>query len=333
MLIRVVTYVLAQHSYAITVKFIKQVVIFFPMKAFVTGGSGFIAFPLVKRLLDDGHSVRVLDLKEPPIRYPKLEFLNKSIMDDISEDIRGADVVFHFAAILGVDNSDKHPLDTMRINLEGSVNVFKSAIKAGVKNMVYSSSSEVYGEPRELPIKESSTKGPVSTYGVSKLAAEIYANAFNQEFNTDIKIVRFFNVYGPRQLENWVVPIFLGKALKNEPITVFGQGNQTRCFTYVDDVIDGIMTLVRKGSRGEAYNIGNNQPTTMLELAQTVKEITISRSEIVKLGFGSNTRLREREIEYRIPDISKMKALGWQPKIMIKEGIKKILEYRSKNND
>ncbi len=333
MLIRVVTYVLAQHSYAITVKFIKQVVIFFPMKAFVTGGSGFIAFPLVKRLLDDGHSVRVLDLKEPPIRHPKLEFLNKSIMDDISEDIRGSDVVFHFAAILGVDNSDKHPLDTMRINLEGSVNVFKSAIKAGVKNMVYSSSSEVYGEPRELPIKESSTKGPVSTYGVSKLAAEIYANAFNQEFNTDIKIVRFFNVYGPRQLENWVVPIFLGKALKNEPITVFGQGNQTRCFTYVDDVIDGIMTLVRKGSRGEAYNIGNNQPTTMLELAQTVKEITISRSEIVKLGFGSNTRLREREIEYRIPDISKMKALGWQPKIMIKEGIKKILEYRSKNND
>ena len=199
--------------------------------------------------------------------------------------------------------------------------------------MIYSSSSEVYGEPRELPIKESSTKGPVSTYGVSKLAAEIYANAFNQEFNTDIKIVRFFNVYGPRQLENWVVPIFLGKALKNEPITVFGQGNQTRCFTYVDDIIDGIITVVGKGSRGEAYNIGNYQPTTILELAQAVKEVTDSKSEIIKLGFGSNTRLREREIEYRIPDISKMKALGWKPKIMIKEGIKKILEYRSKNND
>lgn len=301
------------------------------MKAFVTGGSGFIAFPLVKRLLDDGHFVRVLDLKEPPIKHPKLEFLNKSIMDEISEDISGSDMVFHFAAILGVDNSDKHPLDTMRINLEGSVNVFKSAIKAGVKNMVYSSSSEVYGEPRELPIKESSTKGPVSTYGVSKLAAEIYANAFNQEFNTDIRIVRFFNVYGPRQLENWVVPIFLGKALRNEPITVFGQGNQTRCFTYVDDVIDGIMTLVRKGSRSEAYNIGNNQPTTMLELAQIVKEITGSKSEIVKLGFGSNTRLREREIEYRIPDISKMKALGWKPKIMIREGIKKTMEFFRKN--
>ena len=327
---------MSRENFSITpiiVKFIKQVAIFFPMKAFVTGGSGFIAFPLVKRLLDDGHSVKVLDLKEPPIKHPKLEFLNKSIMDDISEDIRGSDMVFHFAAILGVDNSDKHPLDTMRINLEGSVNVFKSAIEAEVKNMVYSSSSEVYGEPRELPIKESSTKGPVSTYGVSKLAAEIYANAFNQEFNTDIKIVRFFNVYGPRQLENWVVPIFLGKALRNEPITVFGQGNQTRCFTYVDDIIDGIITVVGKGSRGEAYNIGNYQPTTILELAQAVKEVTDSKSEIIKLGFGSNTRLREREIEYRIPDISKMKALGWKPKIMIKEGIKKILEYRSKNND
>ena len=325
---------MSRENFSITpiiVKFIKQVAIFFPMKAFVTGGSGFIAFPLVKRLLDDGHSVRVLDLKEPPIRYPKLEFLNKSIMDDISEDIRGSDVVFHFAAILGVDNSDKHPLDTMRINLEGSVNVFKSAIEAEVKNMVYSSSSEVYGEPRELPIKEDSVKGPVSTYGVSKLASEIYAKAFNQEKGADIKIVRFFNVYGPGQENNWVVPIFINKAMKNEPITVFGNGNQTRCFTFVEDISDGVMKVFEKGKTGEAYNIGNNHPTTILELAQIVKEVTKSRSEIIKLGFGKDTRLKEREIEYRIPDISKMKEIGWQPKTMVRDGVKKILESMRKN--
>ena len=297
------------------------------MKIFVTGGSGFIATYVVEHLLENSHHVKVLDLKEPRIKHKNMEFVKKSILDNISGDIKGCDAVFHFAALLGVDNSDKKPLDTMKINLEGSVNVFKSAVDAGVKKIVYSSSSEVYGEPRELPIKEESVKGPVSTYGVSKLAAEIYAKAYNQEFNTDIRIARFFNVYGPGQESNWVVPIFIGKALKNEEIKIFGNGNQTRCFTYVEDIAGGVLKVFEKGKSGEAYNIGNSQPTTILELAQIVKEITKSKSEIVKLGFGKDTRLKEREIEYRIPDISKMKSLGWQPKTMVREGIKKILEY------
>ncbi|MEK6968498.1 MAG: NAD-dependent epimerase/dehydratase family protein, partial [Nanoarchaeota archaeon] len=199
------------------------------MKILVTGGSGFIATHLVKHLLEKGHKIKVIDLKEPHIKHKNLEFVNKSILNGLVEDIKGCDAVFHFAAILGVDNSDRRPLDTMKVNLEGSVNVFKSALEAGVKRMIFSSSSEVYGEPRELPIKEDSVKGPVSTYGVSKLASEIYAKAFNQEKGADIKIVRFFNVYGPGQENNWVVPIFINKALRNEPITVFGQGNQTRC--------------------------------------------------------------------------------------------------------
>lgn len=300
------------------------------MKIFVTGGSGFIATPLVRHLLDKGFKVKVLDLKEPKINHKNLEFVKKSILGDITNDIKGSDAVFHFAALLGVDNSDKRPLDTMKINLEGSVNVFKSAIDAGVKRMVYSSSSEVYGEPRELPIKEDSVKGPVSTYGVSKLAAEIYAKAYNQEFGTDIRIVRFFNVYGPGQESNWVVPIFLNKALKSQEIGVFGNGAQTRCFTYVEDIADGVLKVFEKGKAGEAYNIGNNNPTTILELAQIVKEITRSKSEIMKLGFGKDTRLKEREIEYRIPDISKMKTLGWGPKTMVREGIGKIVEKMKK---
>ena len=300
------------------------------MKIFVTGGSGFIATPLVIHLLEKGYKVKILDLKEPKFKHKNMEFAKKSILDKITDDIKGCDAVFHFAALLGVENSDKRPLDTMKINLEGSVNVFRSAIDAGVKKMIYSSSSEVYGEPRELPIKEGSIKGPVSTYGVSKLAAEIYAKAYNQEFNTDIRIVRFFNVYGPGQESNWVVPIFIKKALGNEEIKVFGNGNQTRCFTYVEDVAEGVLKVFEKGQKGEAYNIGNNQPTTILELANLVKEITKSKSEIIKAGFGKETRLKEREIEYRVPDISKMKALGWEPKTMIGEGIRKILE-RMKN--
>ena len=296
------------------------------MKIFVTGGSGFIATPLVAHLLEKGYQVRILDLNEPKIKHKNLEFTKKSILDNIAKDIKGCDAVFHFAALLGVDNSDKRPLDTMKINLEGSVNVFKSAIDAGVKRMIYSSSSEVYGEPRELPIREDSVKGPVSTYGVSKLAAEIYAKAYNQESGTDIKIVRFFNVYGPGQSNNFVVPIFINNALQNKPLKVFGDGKQTRCFTYVHDIIDGVMKVIEKGIRGEAYNIGNNTPTTILELAQTVKEVTQSKSEIIKAGFGKETRLKERDIEYRVPDISKMKALGWHPRTMVGEGVKKILE-------
>ena len=296
------------------------------MKILVTGGSGFIASHLVNHLLDSGHKIKILDLKEPHIKHKNLEFVKKSILDNIIQDINGCDAVFHFAALLGVDNSDRRPLDTMKVNLEGSVNVFKSALEADVKRLVFSSSSEVYGEPRELPIKEDSVKGPVSTYGVSKLASEIYAKAFNQELWADIKIVRFFNVYGPGQESNWVVPIFINKALRNEPITVFGNGNQTRCFTYVEDIADGVLKVFEKGKTGEAYNIGNNQPTTIFELAQIVKEITKSKSEIIKLGFGRETRLKEREIEYRIPDISKMKALGWEPKTTIKDGVTKILE-------
>ena len=298
------------------------------MKAFITGGSGFIGMPIVQHLLEHGHKVKVLDLAEPAIKHKNLEWLNKSVMDELAEDIKGSDIIFHFAAILGVDNSDSKPLETMKINLEGSVNVFKSAAEANVKHMIYSSSSEVYGEPRELPIREDSVKGPVSTYGVSKLAAEIYAKAYNHEFNADIKIARFFNVYGSGQSPQFVVPIFINKALKNEPIRVFGDGNQTRCFTYVGDIVDGVMRIVEKGKRGEAYNIGNNNPTTILELAQMIKEITGSNSEIIKSDFGKETRLQSREIEYRIPDISKMKALGWEPKTMVREGIKKILEFR-----
>ena len=138
-------------------------------------------------------------------------------------------------------------------------------------------------------------------------------------------------MYGQGQSDNFVVPIFLNNALANKPISVFGNGNQTRCFTYVEDAVEGLLKVVEKGKTGEAYNIGNNQPTTMLELAKLIKEITGSSSEIIKAGFGKDTRLKEREIEYRVPDISKIESLGWKPTTMVREGIKKILELRTKN--
>src|SRR3989344_4432222 len=151
------------------------------MEVIVTGGSGFIASYLVTHLLVKGHKVKILDLNEPRIKHKNLEFARKSILNNIAEDIKGADAVFHFAALLGVDNSDKRPLDTMKVNLEGSVNVFKSSLDAGVKRMIV---------------------------GVSSM-------------------------YGHGEKSNWFVAILRKKGKKKEPITIFGNGNQTRCFTYV----------------------------------------------------------------------------------------------------
>ena len=298
------------------------------MKIAVTGGSGFIGTPLVKALLEQGHHVRVIDLKQPIFQHKHLEFVSKSIMDDLKDSLKDCGMVYHLAAMLGVEHTDKRPLETIRINLEGSVNVFKCAAGAGIKNMVYASSSEVYGNPRELPIREESVKGPVSTYGVSKLASEIYAQAYNKEFGTNIKIVRFFNVYGPGQSDEFVVSIFLNNALLNKPIRVFGDGSQTRCFTYVQDAVDGALKVAEKGEDGEAYNVGNNHPTTILQLAETIREVAGSSSEIIKVGYGKDSRLRSREIDYRIPDISKISALGWEPKTRIAEGVRKILEWK-----
>jgi dTDP-alpha-D-glucuronic acid decarboxylase len=293
----------------------------------VTGGSGFIGKALVQRLLDRGEKVKILDLTPPTISHKNLTFSKKSILEDLRSELKGCTVLYHFAALLGVENSDNHPLQTLEVNLIGSRNVFKTAVECGVKTIIFSSSSEVYGEPRELPIKESTIKGPVSTYGVSKLAAEMYALAYFKENKADFRIVRFFNVYGAGQQPQWVVPLFLKKVLEGKSPKVFGKGNQTRCFTYVDDAADGVLTVLDKGKPGEAYNIGNNQQTTILELAQLAIKASKKPMKPEMVPFGKDSRLEEREINYRQPDISKIKGIGWKPRILIEEGMKKTYDW------
>ncbi|HII66270.1 TPA: NAD-dependent epimerase/dehydratase family protein [Candidatus Woesearchaeota archaeon] len=293
----------------------------------VTGGSGFIGRVLVQKLLARGEKVKVIDLAPPPFTHPSLSFVKKSVLDDLSPELRGCVVLYHFAALLGVENSDNHPLQTLEVNLIGSRNVFRTAVEQGVKKVVFSSSSEVYGEPRELPIKEETAKGPVSTYGVSKLAAEMYALAYARELKTEFHIVRFFNVYGPGQQPQFVIPLFIRNALDGKPLRVYGEGKQTRCFTYVDDAIDGVLTVLEKGKPGEAYNIGNDRQTTILELAELVIKASGRDIKPELIPFGRETRLEQREINYRQPDISKMKSLGWKPKIFVEEGVQKTLGW------
>ena len=301
------------------------------MKILVTGGNGFIGHTLVRHLLDEGNEVKVIDIKPIKFSSQNLEFVKKSVLEDISADMEGCDMVYHLAAELGVINSDKKPLNTLAVNIDGTVNVFRCALSANVKKIVYTSSSEVYGEPREIPIKEDSPKSPVSIYGVSKLTAEMYAKGYVQEHGLNINPVRLFNVYGPGQGFEWVMPIFIQKVLSNEPPVVFGDGSQIRCFTYISDIVSGMETVRKKGAKGEAYNIANTDEITMKELAELIIKLSGKNLLPKIVGFGKDTRQKEREIMKRIPSIEKLKGLGWQPKINVHDGTKKAYEWYRQN--
>ena len=301
------------------------------MKILVTGGNGFIGHTLVRHLLNEGNDVKVIDIKPIKFSHPKLEFVKKSVLEDIRWEMRDCDMVYHLAAELGVVNSDIKPLNTLAVNIDGTVNVFRCALGTNVKKIVYTSSSEVYGEPREIPMKEDSPKSPVSIYGVSKLTAEMYAYGYVKEYGMDINPIRLFNVYGPGQGFEWVVPIFIQKVLSNESPLVFGDGSQVRCFTYIADVVNGMETVRKKGKKGEAYNIANTDQITMKELAELIIKVSAKDLKPKIVGFGKETRTKEREIMKRIPSIEKLKALGWIPKVDIQEGIKMTYKWYREN--
>lgn len=301
------------------------------MKILVTGGNGFIGHTLVRHLLNEGNEIKVLDIKPIKFAHPHLEFVRKSVLEDIRWEMRDCDMAYHLAAELGVVNSDKKPLNTLAVNIDGTVNVFRCALGTKVKKIVYTSSSEIYGEPKALPIKEDSAKSPVSIYGVSKLTAEMYAYGYFKEYGMDINPVRLFNVYGPGQGFEWVMPIFIQKVLNNEPPLVFGDGSQVRCFTYITDIVSGMETVRKKGAKGEAYNIANNEPITMRELAQLIIKVSGKNLEPKIVGFGKETRAKERDIMKRIPSIEKLKALGWKPAVKIQEGVKRTYDWYKEN--
>ena len=301
------------------------------MKILVTGGNGFIGHTLVRALLEKGHDVKVVDLKSIKFTHPKLKFVIKSVLEDLTDEMKDYDMIYHLAAQLGVVNSDKQPLNTLTVNIDGTVNIFKCALKAKVKKIVYTSSSEVYGEPQEIPIKEDSPKSPVSIYGVSKLTAEMYAKGYVQEYGMDINPVRLFNVYGPGQGFEWVMSIFIQKVLNNEAPLLFGDGSQVRCFTYIADIVNGIQTVMEKGKKGEAYNIANTEEITMKELAELIIKVSGKDLKPKIVGFGKDTRPREREIMKRIPSIEKLKTLGWEPKVNILDGVKKTFNWYKEN--
>ncbi|MBI5045075.1 MAG: NAD-dependent epimerase/dehydratase family protein [Candidatus Levybacteria bacterium] len=315
-------------------------------KVLVAGGAGFIGSHLSERLLHDGYSVICVDNLltgsrsniEPFLQNSSFTFLNHNILDPLG-DLGKIDAIFHLASPASPNHHSKvsyHalPLETMLVNTQGTFNLLQLAQKNNAK-FLFASTSEAYGDPLVHPQVESyrgnvSTTGPRSVYDEAKRFGETITSYYIRDKDVDARIVRIFNTYGPRLLKEdmRMIGIFITKALINEPITIFGDGRQTRSLCYVSDLVEGLMRLMfYPKTKGEIVNLGSTDEHTVLEYAQIVKELTHSQSEIVH-----SEALPEDDPVKRRPDITKAKnLLDWEPTVPLEKGLEKLIEYYKEN--
>lgn len=310
------------------------------MKVIVTGGAGFLGSQLCDSLVELGHEVICIDNlitgSESNISHlkenPNFQFINHDVINGLPEGLT-ADQIYHLASPASPNKNNpksyiSFPFETMEINSIGTWKLCEGAVSMGAK-LLFASTSEIYGDPLEHPQKETyngnvSTLGPRAVYDESKRFGETIVSAFVRSKGLDGRVVRIFNTYGPKMAADGRVVIeFIQAALQNKPFPVFGDGKQTRSFCYVLDLIDGILLAMEKGEMGEVYNLGNPDEFTVLELAQKIKNLVGSTSEP---KFVS--QLPQDDPKQRCPDITKAKEqLGWEPKITLDEGLKKLIEY------
>jgi nucleoside-diphosphate-sugar epimerase len=302
-------------------------------KALVTGGGGFIGSHLVERLLHDGNQLRVLDnfatghranLAGVDGEYELVEGDIQSY-ERVHNAVRGCDLVFHVAALPSVPRSIQDPLTSTASNVTGTLNVLLAARDEGVRRVVFASSSSVYGPQREFPQREEAAARPISPYGVSKLAAEGYCRAFTQVYGLETVAVRYFNVFGPRQdpLSQYaaVIPRFFTAVLNGERPVIFGDGEQSRDFTYIDNTVDGtVLAASAEGVAGETFNVACGQATTLNELLGHIKEITGEQVEPIQ------AEPQPGDLPRSLADISRARqALGYEPRIDVRSGLELLL--------
>lgn len=299
----------------------------------VTGGAGFIGSSVAEKLAADKNNYVVIvdDLatgsfaKIPESPHGNVRFIKCDVNDwrDISGVMyAGAfDYIFHYAAVVGVNRTLENPVKVLN-DLSGIRHLLSFAKNCGVKRVYFSSSSEVYGESFHFPQHEETT--PLNSrlpYAIVKNASEAYLKAFQQEYGLEYTIFRFFNTYGPRQTKDFVVSKFITKALKNEPIELYGGGKQTRTFCYIDDNVDACLTAFQKNLYiNDVVNIGGDQEIPIAELAQLIIKLTNSSSKIVNLP-----PLPEGDMTRRKPDLTRMKKMLSREPVTLEDGLKKIL--------
>jgi UDP-glucose 4-epimerase len=299
------------------------------MKVLITGGAGFIGSNLAKRLVEDGHSVVVLDSllrgnKLDKETYSKIEFIKGDVRDlqTVNQASKNCDLIFHFAAVLGVDIVADNPVETMDVEVIGTRNVVEAAFLNNVKKIMYASTSGIYGHNAiDSSVTEEIMVDPRTSYAMAKRYNEIYLAALHEEKGLDCVALRFFNVYGPRQDNRMVTPRFIEQALKNEPITVFGLGQQTRDFTFIDDTVYGSILAAEKVTGFQIFNVANEHEESIFNLAHQIKDLTKSSSEI-KLIEAPQKRY-DYEVGRRFGCSDKLAQFtGYKPSTSLENGLK-----------
>ena len=301
----------------------------------VTGGAGFIGSHIAEKLVAMGEKVRVLDNfssgKQSKLAAleDRTEILRGDICDPdfLRKAIQGVRVIFHQAALRSVPFSVENPTLVNRVNVEGTLNTLIAARDAGVKRVVYASSSSAYGRGAIQPKKETDTPGPISPYAVSKLAGEYYCKVFSELYGLETVSLRYFNVFGPRQDANSqyaaVIPRFIQWALQGEPLEVHGDGLQSRDFTYIDNVVAANLQAAQTElGVGQAFNVGQGETHSLLDLVGEIEkhlQIKLKRS---------HTAARAGDVRYTQADLSECKrCLGYNPGVSFAEGLAKTVEF------
>ena len=319
------------------------------MQMLITGGAGFIGGHLAERFAGDGHDVVVLDNLDPyysvDIKRHNVEvgreaaargggsydFVEDDVRDEglVRELMDGVDFVFHEAAQAGVRTSVANPRKPNSVNVDGTLNVLEAARDADVERVVVASSSSVYGKAEYLPYDEDHPTTPVSPYGVSKLAAEQYTRVYNEVYGLPTVALRYFTVYGPRMRPNMAISNFVSRCENGESPVVYGDGTQTRDFTYIDDIVAANEALLETDAAdGEVLNVGSTGTIEIIELARTIRDEIDPDLEI---EFGER---HDADAEHTHSDVSKAQALlGYEPSTSIREGVGQFIEWYRDNRD
>ena len=318
------------------------------MRTAVTGGAGFIGSHLVEYLLERGDEVAIIDNLSTGrlenlhavLEHPRLTFVEGTILDRgaVDEVVLGADRVFHLAAAVGVHLIVDHPLDSLRTNIHGTEVVLDASLAAGA-TLLMASTSEIYGKNAADSLPEESDRilgSPLKsrwTYAAAKGIDEAFAHGYWREFGLQVSIVRLFNTVGPRQTGRYgmVVPNLVGQALRGQPLTVFGDGRQTRCFSYVGDVVPAMVRIAenRRG-RGQAVNLGGSFEVSILDLARRIIEVLGSDSKITLVPYAQAYGDGYEDMRRRVPDNTKARRLvGFDPATTLDEIIVSVAEDSS----
>lgn len=301
------------------------------MKILITGGSGFIGSHIVEHFQGIAEEIRVLDNLRTGYRH-NLDgfdhiFIEGSVTDRalVEKAVEGVDYVFHLAALVSVPESMSKPGECVDINVHGLLNVLEASAIAGVKKLVFASSAAIYGDNPTVPKLESMFPEPKSPYAITKLDGEYYLNMFHAEGRLETAAIRFFNVFGPRQDPKGAyaaaVPIFIEKAVRNEDITVYGDGGQTRDFIYVKDIVGALVFAVTTPGVAGVFNAGYGGQITINQLATELIAAAGSSSQVL------HAPERAGDVRHSRASSDRLRAAGWAPKHTLEEGLAATLEF------